>query len=428
MDKKENLNIWYFHHYATPFEIAGLHRPFEFGECFKREGNDITVFTSSFLHYVGSNMINDSSKMLVKTYNGIKTVFVRTCDYSDSGMKRVKNMFQFGSHMKPVVKQYLKNNSKPDIIIASSPHPFTLYFAEKIAKKLRVPCICEVRDLWPEVFFYGGRLKENSLIGKMLLKGERYLYKKADGIVFLKEGDHTYIEEHKWDTKHGGNIDMEKCFYVNNGVNLEAFDQKQNEYHYSDDDLDSDKFKVIYCGTIRPVNNVDMLVDVGKNLGNDVEIIIFGSGSCEKEIAERIRDEKITNVKLKGYVDNKYISSILSRASVNILNYSGTNYNWSRGNSSNKLFEYLASKKPVVSTVRMGYDILKKYNCGISAKECNAVEIAKSIECIKNLSKEEYETMCENAREASTHFEIKNLAAKYIDAMKETADRRRKNG
>ena len=34
------MNIWYLHHYATPYEIPGLHRPFEFGEYFNNQGGN----------------------------------------------------------------------------------------------------------------------------------------------------------------------------------------------------------------------------------------------------------------------------------------------------------------------------------------------------------------------------------------------------
>ncbi|MBQ8588762.1 MAG: glycosyltransferase WbuB, partial [Clostridia bacterium] len=147
------MNIWYLHHYATPYEIPGLHRPFEFGEYFNNQGNKTTVFTSSYLHYANSNMINDNSEYLTKEYNSVNAVFIKTCGYENSGSKRVINMFQFGMKLPKIAKEYAKKAGKPDIIIASSPHPFTMLAGLKIAKKFKIPCICEVRDFWPEVFF-----------------------------------------------------------------------------------------------------------------------------------------------------------------------------------------------------------------------------------------------------------------------------------
>ncbi|MDO7204761.1 hypothetical protein Q5M85_12030 [Paraclostridium bifermentans] len=42
----------------------------------------------------------------------------------------------------------------------------------QVAKKLKVPCICEIRDLWPEAIFAFNKSKENSILGKALIAGE----------------------------------------------------------------------------------------------------------------------------------------------------------------------------------------------------------------------------------------------------------------
>ncbi len=411
------MNIWYLHHYATPYEIPGLHRPFEFGEYFNKRGHKTTVFSSSYLHYASSNIIEDGSEYVVRQYDGVDAVFVNTCGYENSGIKRVINMFQFGIKLPKIAKTYAKKNGKPDVIIASSPHPFTMLAGLRIAKKIGVPCICEVRDFWPEVFFFGGKLTETSLLGRILLAGERYIYTKADGITFLKEGDHTYITDRNWDTGHGGKIDMDKCIYVNNGVDIKLYDNRIATHSYYDDDLNCGKFTVVYCGTIRPVNNIDLILDTAKILGDEYSFLVFGMGNCVEALQKRINDERITNVKLKGYVDNKFIPSILSHSSLNLLNYSGTAYNWSRGNSSNKLFEYLASGKPVLSTVKMGYDIIERYSCGSSVEHTTPEEIAIEIRKIKELDCDAYASMCKNARKAAEDFDIPTLSDKYIDEI-----------
>lgn len=417
------MNIWYLHHYATPYEIAGLHRPFEFGKYFNSAGNKTTVFSSSFLHYASTNLIEDNSKYLEQNYDGIDTVFIRTSGYGNSGVKRILNMLQFGIRLPKAAKVHALKTEKPDVIIASSPHPFTMLAGLIIAKSFSIPCICEVRDFWPEVFFTSGKLKESSILGRILLAVEKYIYTKADGITFLKEGDYTYLTDKKWDICHGGKIDMAKCIYVNNGVDIGLFDKRIAEHPFIDSDLCSNKYTIVYCGTIRPVNDIDLILDTAKLLGNGYSFLIFGTGNCVDALQKRINDEHIENVKLKGYVDNQYIPSILSQSSLNLLNYSGTAYNWSRGNSSNKLFEYLASGKPVVSTVKMGYDIIERYKCGASVAHTSPEEIAAQIRMIKELDNSSYTQMCKNARAAAADFDIHTLATKYLHEIERIASR-----
>lgn len=318
-----------------------------------------------------------------------------------------------------VAKIYAKLKGKPDLILASSVHPLTMVAGIQIAKKLKVPCICEVRDLWPEAIFSFKKAKEKSLLGRILTAGEHWIYQKADALIFTKEGDTDYIKEKKWDTDHGGNVDLKKCHYINNGIDLDAFMKSAQENAVDDEDVNVDKFKVVYTGAIRPVNNVGNILDAAAILKDkaDIQFLIYGDGNQKKMLQNRVIDEGLINVKMKGYINKQFIPYILSKSSVNILNYSQSGYNWARGSSSNKLFEYMASGKPTISTVKMGYCILDKYKCGLSLEDGTPEELAKTILQIKNMPKEQYEEMGRNARNGAKDFDFKVLAGKLIDVI-----------
>ena len=77
--------------------------------------------------------------------------------------------------------------------------------------------------------------------------------------------------------------------------------------------LTSDTFKVVYTGTVRPVNNVGNLLDTAKLLKDkkDIQFLIFGGGSELEKLQQRVKDEHIDNVIFKGFVEKKYIPYIL---------------------------------------------------------------------------------------------------------------------
>jgi glycosyltransferase involved in cell wall biosynthesis len=325
-------------------------------------------------------------------------------------------------NLKKVAKLYIKNNEKPDIILASSVHPLTLIAGIQIGKKYKIPCICEIRDLWPEAIFWFNKSKEKTLLGKLLVLGEHWIYRNADALIFTKEGDTDYIKEKKWDKLQGGDIDLSKAYYINNGIDKKQYDTLKEQV-YQDDDLENNKFKVIYAGAIRPINNVGMIIDTAKELEEqDVEFLIYGDGNEREKLEKRVQDENIKNVKFKGLVSKEKIPYILSKGSINLLNYSATQYNWARGNSSNKLFEYMASGKPIISNVKMGYSILNKYKCGIELDNPNSKELAQEILKIKNLSKEEYEKMGKNGIEGSKDFDFSILTEKLIRIIESFED------
>ena len=412
-------NIWLWNHYATDMYKDEGGRHYWFAENLIKKGYETTIFCANTYHNKEEYIDTKNKKYTTDILNNIPFVFVKTVPALGNGIDRVKNMVLFYKNIFSVAKEYSKQTKKPDVIVASSVHPLTMLAGIQIAKKFKVPCICEVRDLWPEAIFAFNKSRENSILGKILVAGEHWIYKNADALIFTKEGDTDYRKEKKWDIEQGGDIDLNKCHYINNGIDFEQFINGSKNNIIEDEDLESDKFNVIYTGAIRPVNNVGNLLDTAKLLKEykDIQFLIYGDGNQKEQLEERIKNENITNVKMKGFINKQYIPYILSKSSVNILNYSASQYNWSRGNSSNKLFEYMASGRPVISTVKMGYCIIDKYKCGISIENSTPEDLAKAILKIKNIDKEEYNDLSQNAIKGSKEFDFKVLTGKLISII-----------
>lgn len=411
--------IWLWNHYATDMYKNRGGRHYWFAENLIKQGYDVTVFCANTYHNKSEYIDTKNKKYATDTVDNIPFVFVKTTTALGNGIDRVKNMGLFYINLFSVAKEYAKLHGKPDTILASSVHPLTMVAGIQIAKKLNVPCICEVRDLWPEAIFSFNKAKERSLLGRLLTAGEHWIYKKADALIFTKEGDTDYIIEKKWDTGQGGDINLDKCYYINNGVDVGGFEVSSINNKVQDDDLHADKFNVIYVGAIRPVNNVGNILDAASILNDeeDIQFLIYGDGNQKNMLDKRVAEEKLTNVKMKGFVSKRSIPYILSKSSVNILNYSQTQYNWARGNSSNKLFEYMASSKPIISTVKMGYSIINKYKCGIELEESTPQELVDAILKIKNMSQYQYNKMGQNARSGAKDFDFKKLTIKLVDVI-----------
>lgn len=415
------MNIWLWNHYATDMYQNHGGRHYWFAENLNNNGYNATVFCANTYHNKSEKIDTGDKKYVTDKIDGILFVFVKTIPALGNGFARIMNMVIFYINLLSVAKQYAIKYCKPDIILASSVHPLTMVAGIQIARKFKVPCICEIRDLWPEAIFSFHKGLEKSLLGKMLTLGEHWIYKNASALIFTKEGDVNYLIEKGWDWPHGGNVDLAKCYYINNGIDLDAFLNAAEEYTIDDADFAQEKFNVVYVGSIRPVNNVGNILDAAALLKShsDIQFLIYGDGNQLEALKQRVLEEGLLNVKIKGYINKKLIPCILSKSSVNILNYSQTYYNWSRGNSSNKLFEYMASGKPIISTVKMGYCILEKYNCGFSLAESTPEELSRAILKVRALKNADYETLCSNARKGAADFDFKILTQKLINVIED---------
>jgi glycosyltransferase involved in cell wall biosynthesis len=408
-------NIWIWNHYATSmfFDKAGRH--YWFAENLSKQGYRPTIFCASTNHFSDNHINTRGSKYVVDSANNIPFVFVNTPQYKGNSKKRIMNMVSFYAGLFDVAKKYAKSKGKPDIILASSVHPLTLVAGIRIAKKLGVPCICEVRDLWPESIVAYGSLKRNSIIAKALYQGEKWIYRKANSVIMTWEGGSEYIKDQGWDKQ----INLNKVHHISNGITIETFDKNSLENQIVDSDLDDKSYKnLVYTGSIRKVNNLGLLLKVAEIIQkNDEKIrfLIYGSGD-EKEMLEKAcKDEGIRNVIFKGRVEKKMIPSILKRSYANILHNSSTSLD-KYGQSQNKLFEYLAAERCVIQTYTTGYSLLNKYNCGFAALDQNPESIAETVLKACNNDKMA-KRMGENARKAACDFDFKKLTAKLIEII-----------
>lgn len=409
-------------HYASNmlFDKGGRH--YYFAKYLQRAGYSPVVFCSNiFFNRTEEKCIDTDDLWAEKYAEEIHTpfVFVKARKYKGNGIGRVLNMIDFYFNVKKAALEYAKIHGNPDIIIASSVHPLTMVAGIQLAKKFGVKCICEVRDLWPEaIVAYSRRLTKKSLLSRILYAGEKWIYKKAAAVIFTQEGGPDYVCEHKWDKAHGGPVDNEKLYHINNGVDLEAFDQNLNSHPYSDEDLDNPElYKVVYCGSIRRINNLGLIVDAAKLINDPkIKFIIFGDGDELEQLKKRVEDEGISNVVFKGRVNKQFIPSIDSKANLNIVHWE-MNPLLRVGESYNKAFEYFAAGKPVFYTVRPGYSIVEKYRCGKLTEGFEPKDIAAGILAMASLNDDEKEEMGRNARKAAEVYDFKNLTRMLIDII-----------
>lgn len=412
-------NVWIWNHYATNmfFDQAGRH--YWFAENLIKKGYKPTIFCANTRHNTDDVIDVENGKYSENVKNNIPFVFVKTPEYKGNGKSRILNMVSFYKNLFPIAKEYANKYGKPDVILASSVHPLTLVAGIRIAKRFGVPCICEVRDLWPESIVAYGSLKRNSVIAKILYLGEKWIYKNADKIIFTMEGGKDYISDRGWDIENGGPIDLGKVYHLNNGVDLESFNDNKKSYTTTDFQLDNTNiFKVLYTGSIRKVNDLDYLLEVAKQIdyldSKEITFIIYGDGDDKDRLIKKCIKENITNVIFKGKVHKREIPNILSKADLNILHFQQNSIK-KYGASLNKLFEYFASGKPIISDCEFGYDLINRYMCGFVRDNASPVELAKEIIKIRTLPNSEYKSICENSLRAAQRFSFVLLTKKLIE-------------
>lgn len=404
------MRIWLINHYAVPPRYYPLARQNYFAKYLMRAGHEVTIFAASTVHNSDLNLIEDGTPYREDVVDGVHYVLIRCKSYHGNGVSRILNMLEFARKLPGVCNKY----PRPDAIVATSMPPMSCAAGIKLARKYGCRGIAEIADLWPEsIVAYGIAGPHNPAV-LWLRRLEKWIYKKADAVVFTMEGAYDYILEQGWERE----IPRSKVHYINNGVDLEQFRYNREHFTVDDPDLtDPDTFKVIYTGSIRKVNNLGLLLDAAKELRDPrVRFLIWGDGDEREALQQRVAEENISNVVFKGRVEKKYVPHITSCADLNIAHNTPSSL-FRFGISFNKLFDYLAAGKPVLSDFPCPYNPAVLLHASLCVDDPTAQNIAQAVTQVAAMEREQYNELCSNAEKAAVEYDFRNLTNKLLQVI-----------
>jgi glycosyltransferase involved in cell wall biosynthesis len=403
--------VWIVNEYNGPKGIRT--RQTILSQRLKEHGYEVYLICGSSDFRGGENAIQGNEKYRLVEADGAKFYVIKTSNYRKT-YERVLVSLQFQNR----VWRLRDNLPKPDVIVSDFAGLFGNVFL-KWKTKYGTRVIYDILDLWPEGFVEMGYIKRTSPIAKVLYDMEHKSYREADGLIFSMQGGRDYIIDKGWSKEVGGDVDTSDIGYLNNGVDLETLDKERVEVYLEDPDLDTEKFKVIYLGSISLMNGLEVLVETARVMqdrgNNEVMFLVYGYGNQEEQLKKKVVNYGLENFKFKGKLEKKYAMSLLSRANLNIFTFRDSPL-WKYGVSPNKLFMYFASGKPVLSMIRPKYDLVEEKEAGISVDN-NPEAVADAIEHFCRMEKGEYEEYCRNARSTAEEYDYSNLVQTLIDKI-----------
>ncbi len=403
--------IWIVNEYNFPDDVDT--RQTNLCKLLNENGYDAYIISGSSDNKGNANRITTSEKVHYVETAESKGFIVKTTDYARKA-QRVLVSIQFQNRIWALRSQL----PKPDVIISDFAGLFGNVFL-RWKKKYGTKVIFDILDLWPEGFVEMGYLKKNSIVTKLLYRMEHKSYREADGIIFSFQGGKDYIVDKGWSKEKGGDVDTKNIGYLNNGVNLETVDQQKEEFVLNDPDLETDKFKAIYLGSVSEFNGLDVLVESARLLqkqgDSNIVILVYGYGNQEEKLKRMVEKYKLNNIKFKGALDKKYALSLLTRSDINVFTFVDSGL-LKYGVSPNKLFMYFASGKPVLSMIQPAFDLVEEKKAGISVKN-DPETVAKAMLHFSRMDKEEYKIYCVNARKTAEEYDYRNLVHVLINMI-----------
>lgn len=323
--------------FETP-QDNGSDRHYFFAKELVKRGNGVTVITGNIDYKRGIRRFRQSGSVL-RRHEGVDVLYAPVfVDFRGSYFKR---SLYYISFIISALLSLIKSSRNSDVIYAASP-PLTVPLVCSIISKLRdLPLILEVCDVWPDAAIHTGVLR-NKLLVWIARRIEMFCYKRADHIICLTRG----IQENIVDK----GIDISKTSLVTNGVDVDLFKavDSQSTLNLKSDLGLGNKFIAMYLGAHGRYNALHTIVEAAKHLEfeDNITLLLVGDGEEKNRLKAMASQEQLKNLQFLDPVARKDSVGLLSVADCFLLpNLSGDFF---EVNLPNKLFDYLASERPVI--------------------------------------------------------------------------------
>lgn len=411
------MKILFLTAYFYPEQAASPYLGENRNQAFADAGYDMVVYTPTPTRGIDNNIRNEyknkkneallDGKMFVHRFNLIgekKNPILRAWRYTMSCIKQFcKGIFA-------------KDARSCDIMFISSTPPIQGAMAALVKKCRRdhIPFIYNLQDIFPDSLVGTGLAKKDGILWKIGRVIEDFTYRNAEKIIVISQDFKRNIM--------AKGVPEEKIEVIYNWVDEQAvvhIPREENKL-FEKYNLDPNKFYITYCGNIGLTQNMDLLLDVAKELSTEenIHFVLVGEGADKTRVKARVENENINNISFLPFQPYEDISHVFSLGNAGlIISKPGVGEN----SVPSKTWSIMSAECPVIANFDENeiQTILTENNCGIFTK-------AGDKEAFKNAILELYHNQDKAVQlgKNGRQFIMENLTreigtSKYVKVVKE---------
>lgn len=342
----QNKIVWIVNHYAQPPCGSVGTRHFLLAKNMQKYGWETFIICSGTEHSTGKQLLASNE---LRAYEGVTFYRLKTIRYRGNGLKRILNMLQF--FLKALYRS--SRLQLPTHVVGSTVHPFAALAGYMVAKKHKAKFIYEVRDIWPQTLIDMGVLHKYHPLCLVFHQIDRFLSRKSDKIISLAPHANSHYAIH--------GVNPEKIEWIPNGVDLSDF--PVTEYP-----KEKDTFDIYYIGAHGKVNALDEIILAAKIAHKShphICLHFVGDGPEKKRLQNLATD--LSNIYFHNIVAKKDVPAICALADCFVLTSLPLDV-YKYGISFNKIFDYMASARPIIFSANAKNNPIEEASCGITVR------------------------------------------------------------
>lgn len=375
MDKK---TIWVLNMTAGKPDSGWGERHYYFSKFWVKKGYDVKIVSGSYNHLFHNQPKTTKDRFTIEEVeDGITFCWVKIPEYDGGSVYKLWSMIVFAFK---ILSLSTKQLGKPEVILVSSMPIFPILSGWWLKKKYKAKkLLFEIRDLWPLTPMYLNGYSKFHPIVMLMAWIEKFGYRKSDKIVSLLPNAHSYINKISKDES--------KFVWIPNGIDEHLLiEERLTKEQVAL--LPKDKFIIGYTGTMGMANALEYLIEASIILkeNTNIHFVLVGDGYLKKELQEEVKGN--TNITFIPKINKNQVQDMLSLFDVCFVGRNKTPL-FDYGVSSNKFFDYMLSKKPVISSSNKIKDPIELSGGGIVVEAESGQAIVDGVQELYRLSENE---------------------------------------
>lgn len=370
----------------------------------KKRNHEVTVLTGKpnypqGEYYSGYSFKGNDNEI----WNDIEIIRVPLRARKTGAFNLMKNYLSFVWHANKKAK---KINKDFDIIYVFEVSPITVALpAIKLKKRLNIPVIMNVQDLWPENIIAVTGIN-NAFIISIVDKLVNYIYKHCDLLLCASP---SFVDRI---TKRG--IDRSKVKYWPQYSIVSKSNLDSNIFN-------NDKFNITFTGNIGEAQGIDIAIQAADKLRNEnIHWNFIGNGRSKEKMELLVKKLNLEScISFYGFIEENKIPQYLESSDAALLILKPDPI--FEMTIPAKLQTYLSCGVPILGCVSgEGKKIIEDAHCGVISQEISVEALVRATRELINLDQKEIDNYKLNAYQYSlSNFNKKTLLNELENYMEE---------
>ncbi len=368
------MRILFLTHYYPPEVNAPANRVHEHARAWVRDGHEVTVITGVPNHPRGQLFPGYENRWLQEErIDGVRVL--RTWMYVTANEGFVKRTANYVAFMFTAILASLRAE-RPDVVVATSPQFFCGLAGAVVGSLKRRPFVLEVRDLWPESIVALGQLKRGSLPVRGLEAIERWLYRRAAGVVVVTRAFARHVAAR--------GVPNERIAVVTNGIDGDAWKPRPPAPALLAKHGVGGAYRVGYVGTLGLAHGLTTVLDAAQRLDDpSIHFVFVGDGADRARIEEDAKQRGLANVHFTGMLPRGEVPDWL--ASLDVLLVMLRDLPVFETVIPSKLFEFAAMERPILLSAPKGEvrEMVESADVGVAVDAEDPAALAAAIDALR---------------------------------------------